>query len=137
LPGKKEDSVYLENMPSFDYPSNEKLVKKYDHFMQLRDHVLKALEEARNEKIIGKSLQAHVVLYPNESLKDFLNSFDGLNKLFIVSKVTIKEGQGNYKFNDLSIDILEASGDTCAHCWHVTETDEFELCERCRNVLSS
>ncbi|MFP4286821.1 MAG: isoleucine--tRNA ligase [Candidatus Izemoplasmataceae bacterium] len=137
LPGKKEDSVYLENMPSFDYPSNEKLVKKYDHFMQLRDHVLKALEEARNEKIIGKSLQAHVVLYPNESLKDFLNSFDGLNKLFIVSKVTIKEGQGNYKFNDLSIDILEASGDTCARCWHVTETDEFELCERCRNVLSS
>jgi isoleucyl-tRNA synthetase len=137
LPGKKEVSVYLENMPTLAYPENEALMKKYDQFMQVRDHVLKALEEARNEKIIGKSLQAHVVLYPNESLKAFLESFEALYKLFIVSKVSIKEGKGQYDFNTLSIDVFEAEGDTCARCWHVREINEEELCERCEKVVNS
>lgn len=137
LPGRKEASVYLENMPNLNYPDNEDLVKKYDHLMQIRDHVLKALEEARNDKVIGKSLQAHVVLYPNERLKAFLESFTDLHKLFIVSQVSLKEGTGHYTFNELSIDVLEASGDTCARCWHVTAINEDELCERCEKVVNS
>ncbi|MFU8787118.1 MAG: class I tRNA ligase family protein, partial [Candidatus Izemoplasmataceae bacterium] len=136
LPNKKEVSVYLENMPISRFEKDIDLLKQYDQFMQLRDYVLKALEEARNAKVIGKSLQAHVVLYPKKETKAFLESFNALNKLFIVSDVSIKEGSGAYEFKDLSIDILKADGQTCARCWHVTEINEEELCERCNNIVN-
>ena len=137
LPYKEEDSVYLENMPTSRYPKSKELIKRYDTLLELRENILKALEEARNEKVIGKSLQAHVVLYPNQETKTFLESFTNLNKLFIVSQVSFSEGSGKYSFKHLSIDIKKAEGETCARCWHVTTINEEELCERCVNVLKT
>ena len=32
----------------------------------------KALEEARNEKVIGKSLEAHLTIYPDAEVKELL-----------------------------------------------------------------
>ncbi len=43
--------------------------------MKLRNDVLKALEEARNEKVIGKSLTAKVTLYVNEETKDTIGFY--------------------------------------------------------------
>ncbi len=52
----------------------------------LRDDVLKALEEARNEKVIGKSLTAKVSLYVNDETKALLDCIsESLQQLFIVS----------------------------------------------------
>ena len=54
--------------------------------MDLRDDVLKALEEARNEKVIGKSLTAKVTLYVNDETKALLDTIhENLQQLFIVS----------------------------------------------------
>ena len=44
--------------------------------MNLRDDVLKALEEARNQKVIGKSLNAKVTVYVNEEVKSLLASIE-------------------------------------------------------------
>ena len=137
LPEKAEDSVYLENMPRPMVSKNKDLIARYNRLMSLRENVLKALEEARNEKVIGKSLEAHVILYPNEETKAFLESFKQLHKPFIVSKVTISEGTGKYSFKELSIDVVKADGELCARCWHVTEVNEDELCERCETVLNT
>ena len=46
--------------------------EKWNAFMNLRDDVLKALEEARNQKVIGKSLNAKVTVYVNEEVKNLL-----------------------------------------------------------------
>ncbi len=135
--GKSEDSVYLENMPSPQFPKDDDLMKHYNHFLTLRNHVLKALEDARNEKLIGKSLSAKVVLYPkDEGTKKHLEMTEDLARLFIVSDVEIKDGQGRYDFETLSIDIKKASGETCARCWQVTTINEDELCARCETVLN-
>ncbi|TVP94240.1 MAG: isoleucine--tRNA ligase [Acholeplasmatales bacterium] len=136
LPGRTESSVYLENMPESKLPIDTELLARYDAFMHLRDHVLKALEEARNEKVIGKSLQAHVVLYPDAPTRKVLDEIRNLDKLCIVSALTIQDtGTGQYTFPGVSIDILRAEGETCARCWHVREVDEASLCDRCRDVI--
>ena len=38
------------------------------------DKLKKALEEARNAKVIGKSLEAHLTVYPNEVVKTLLEA---------------------------------------------------------------
>ncbi len=134
--GAEEASVYLENMPEAQVLEDDGVLKRYTQFMKIRDHVLKALEESRNEKIIGKSLQAHVVLYPNDSTRALLETIPQLSKLFIVSDVTLAEGEGKYRFDGLSIDVKRAEGETCARCWHVRDINEDELCERCEAVLN-
>ena len=64
----------------------KQLVEKWYAFMNLRDEVLKALEEARNEKVIGKSLKAKITLYVKEETKELLESIhENLQQLFIVS----------------------------------------------------
>ncbi len=136
--GQSEDSVYLENMPVAKYPKDDALMRHYSHFLKLRDHVLKALEDARNEKLIGKSLSAKVILYPkDDATKRHLEIMSDLARLFIVSAVEIKDGEGAYDFETLSIDIEKAEGQTCARCWQVTNINEEELCERCENVMKS
>ncbi len=136
LPGRQEKSVYLENMPEPRFTHDRALVEKYDAFMKLRDRVLKALEEARERKTIGKSLEAEIVLYPGDQAKALLDSIDRLDKLFIVSAVTIAEGKGEYVFDELSIDVRRAKGDTCSRCWHVRTLNDDELCPRCDTVLN-
>ena len=63
----KAESIFLEAQPELVEVENaEALETLFAHFMSVRDDVLKALEVARNEKIIGKSLEAKVTL----ALKD-------------------------------------------------------------------
>ncbi len=137
--GKQEDSIYLENMPVTQNLQDEKLTNKFDAFLKVRDHVLKALEEARNEKVIGKSLSAHLTLYPkNEATEALLKAMPNLAQLFIVSKVSLApSGAGKHDFEDVSIDVTKAEGHTCARCWQVGDINEAELCSRCEGVLDT
>ena len=61
--------------------------------MDFRGQAQKALEEARNEKVIGKSLEAHLTIYPNAEVKELLEGLNtNLAQLLIVSALTIAEG---------------------------------------------
>jgi isoleucyl-tRNA synthetase len=123
-------------MPEYVELGNLDLIKKYESFMLVRDNVLKALEEARNNKVIGKSFNALLTLYPEGEVKELLNSMNAnLGQIFIVSKFEIKEGVGQYKFNNLSIDVTKADGETCDRCWQVVDDLHDGLCDRCSNVL--
>lgn len=59
MPGIKEESIYLVDMyqPTL-FKGSDEILSKYEDLMKVRDDVLKALEEARSEKVIGKSLNA-------------------------------------------------------------------------------
>ncbi|MFT4142452.1 MAG: isoleucine--tRNA ligase, partial [Bacillus sp. (in: firmicutes)] len=75
IPGVTEESVQLTDMPeAVQLDDAEALKTKWDAFMTLRDDVLKALEVARNEKVIGKSLNASITLYPTAEMKAMLES---------------------------------------------------------------
>lgn len=137
LPYTKEENVYLENMPEVQEYKEDGLVEKFEQFLLVRDDVLKALEQARNEKVIGKSFNAKLVLYPNADVKALLDSMNiNLQQVFIVSQFEIKEGTGKYTFDNLSIDVTKAEGHTCDRCWQVVpEVNDEGLCPRCESVI--
>lgn len=142
-----EESVQLVDMPEEkQYPNADELEKKWDMFMSLRDDVLKALEVARNEKVIGKSLTASISLYPNAEAKELLLSVkEDLKQLFIVSGFEIA---GDYNtapdnaqsFDTVKIVINQAEGETCERCWIVTpevgqDAEHPSLCQRCATIV--
>ncbi|MCF7923842.1 MAG: isoleucine--tRNA ligase [Candidatus Izimaplasma sp.] len=133
------EDVYLLDMPKVEELSfaNEKLM---EDFLSLREDVLKALENARNDKVIGKSLKAHMRLHPKEKTRELLDKLNiDLKQAFIVSKLEILDsGFGTYKGKDISIDILPAEGTTCDRCWQVVEiVNEDGICKRCEDVVKN
>jgi isoleucyl-tRNA synthetase len=101
----------------------------------LRDEVLKALEEARNSKMIGGGLEAEVIVTAPEPLFSLLTKYaDQLRYLFIVSAVALQAGDA------VSVRIGKAPGQKCERCWNystrVGEDPEYPtVCERCSAVL--
>ncbi|MGE8079283.1 isoleucine--tRNA ligase [Peribacillus loiseleuriae] len=148
IPGVSEESAQLTLMPEeYSLTNTNTIEEKWNAFLDLRDDVLKALEEARNQKVIGKSLNAKVTVYVDEKEKALLNSIEEkLEQLFIVSKFevggTVEEApdQG-IKLEKAVIVVEKAEGETCERCWNVSEevgTVEAHptLCLRCATVMS-
>ncbi|MDA3130987.1 isoleucine--tRNA ligase [Aliibacillus thermotolerans] len=145
IPETEADSVQLTDMPN-EYPlkESEQLRDKWDQLMAVRDEVLKALEEARNEKVIGKSLAASVILYPKDSVRSLLQEMEEeLAELFIVSHVTISAENAPSSAEAFALTevlVQPAQGETCERCWKVTETVGTEekhptLCTRCASIV--
>src|SRR5699024_3276444 len=66
IPGTKAEYVQLTDIPeSVTVYDDVATQEKWEQFMAIRNDVLKALEEARDEKIIGKSLEAQVTIVPH------------------------------------------------------------------------
>ena len=110
---------------------------------QVRDDVNKALENARNEKLIGKSLEAAVTLCCDGELYEFLSAQQNLPEVFIVSSVSVARGvAGSYQgeVEGLSVSVSRAQGEKCERCWMYSETvgkDQGHptLCARCAGVI--
>ncbi|GGE66165.1 isoleucine--tRNA ligase [Priestia taiwanensis] len=143
--GAEEASVQLTDMPgTVEVKDAEALLKKWDAFMDLRDDVLKALEVARNEKVIGKSLNASLTMYPTAETKALLDSIEeNVQQLFIVSEFVVAAGEAPeeaQQFDTCAIVVKQAEGDTCERCWTVTPTvgtdsEHATLCTRCASVV--
>lgn len=120
IPGVTEESVQLTDMPeAVQLDDAEALKTKWDAFMTLRDDVLKALEVARNEKVIGKSLNASITLYPTAEMKAMLESInEDLKQLFIVSEYKLggmmEEAPADApKYEHTAVVVAQATGETC------------------------
>ena len=134
MPGEKAKDVYLLDMASVkDYSQYDSLKKDFDDFVEFRNLVLKALEDARNEKIIGKSFNAHLHIYPDQKTNDLLERLNiNVAQVLIVSKLTVHEVQ-----DKLDVKVLAAQGHVCSRCWAVVDTVlEDGLCPRCHEVVS-
>ena len=135
----KDDTrnVMLNDMPVFEekycFPEIE---EHYNKLFELRDDIMKVLEEARANKLIGKSLDASVEITVSDKDKfELLNSFGSeLETVFIVSEVTLKLGESD------NIEVKGASGCKCVRCWKYSkdgiDTESGFLCARCKNILS-
>ncbi len=106
----------------------------------VRDEVLKKLEEARNNKLIGTGLEAQVTLSVPDPVYSVLSRHgDQLRYLFIVSSVTVTKASGNGA-SAVHIEVKKADGAKCDRCWnysiHVGEDKNYPMvCERCSAVL--
>jgi isoleucyl-tRNA synthetase len=144
---ERSGSVHLAEFPSsaglLGPQASEKDEKQSNDWQALRsarDEVLKALEEARNRKLIGTGLEAQVVLAIAEPLYSILKRYeDQLRYIFIVSAVHLAQGSGNGT-SGLHVEVKKADGLKCERCWnysiHVGEDKTYPtVCERCSAVL--
>jgi isoleucyl-tRNA synthetase len=136
------------------------LAKTWEQLRKVRQEVNRVLEQARNDKAIGSSLEAKLLLYvtdldlrqklalmnPGDSLSGG-NRVDELRYLFLTSQVELLETPDRlaglkYQFQSdaLGIGVVDAEGGKCDRCWnysiHVGESKAHPLlCERCVPAL--
>ena len=137
MPYEDAESVHLTDFPAKNLIDDAALEAKWDKLLEVRDDVNKALEESRNEKVIGKSLEAAVEIYSNDSeVVELLNSVDNLHQLFIVSSVEVKENDG-VAYDLTTVKVTKAEGHRCERCWNIVEeVNEEGLCPRCASILN-
>ena len=144
LPLKRKDNVQY-----YDYPTkkdvDDDLLKEYELFKTIRNDVLKALEDARNDKIIGSAQEAFVAIKfkDEDSLEAKLfNSLD-LDKargLFVVSEIRNLDNSGK-EYEISKIEVKHHTGHFCERCWNyeddeVLQEDGTYLCKRCDEVIN-
>ncbi len=125
-----------------DHPTADTLDIRleWETLRSVRDDVLRMLEEARNNKLIGTGLEAKVSVTASGAKYTALSRhMDQLRYLFIVSAVTITEGSGNGT-GSVHVEVKKADGAKCERCWnystHVGEDKTYPtVCERCSAVL--
>ncbi|NLW14740.1 MAG: isoleucine--tRNA ligase [Erysipelothrix sp.] len=134
----QDESVHLSKFVSVkDAALSDEEVQGFERLFEIREAVYKALEDKRAEKVIGKSLEAKVLLNLNAEDKALVETYLGERKSqwFIVSECelvedTLPEVMG------VMVDAVPFVGVTCPRCWNLVKTvDEDGLCERCHHVL--
>ena len=145
--GDNAKSVFLNDMPQYDAALMFPEVRaKWDKLFELREPVMKALELARAEKRIGKSLDAAVAVYaPDSEVYALLNEFrEELPTIFIVSQVVLEnaaapEGTVIEEGAPIGVTVTAAAGEKCDRCWNYTtkgtRDEDGCLCPRCLRVL--
>jgi len=142
-PAGSPDSVHLALLPEpeeltqgITLQQRERLAN-WDTLMLVRDQVLKSLEGAREEKRIGKSLEARVILTAGGDLYPLLTEYAAdLPAAFIVSQVQLNQGSTE----GVSVEIQSAKGTKCERCWKYTldvgSDPEFPtLCAACSDAI--
>ncbi|MGA3104971.1 MAG: isoleucine--tRNA ligase [Terriglobales bacterium] len=140
---RREESVHLASFPAaaeIAADGSSQSDEDWKALRAVRDDVLKALEEARNNKLIGTGLEAQVSIAAPDALYEVLHRHESqLRYLFIVSAVNLTHGAGNGTGN-VQVEIKKADGQKCERCWnysiHVGEDKNYPtVCERCSAVL--
>jgi isoleucyl-tRNA synthetase len=123
-------------------PNREGLEKDWQGLLLVREAALKSLEEARQAKTIGSSLEAQLLLSLPESLLEIAKRHAGeLRELFIVSGVKLEPAPGeNGAASQIHVQVSPADGKKCERCWnysvHVGENPRYPgVCERCSAAL--
>ena len=145
MPGVREKSVHLTDLPRLDVALSDGSREAWDRILQLRDEVTKVIEPARAAKQIGQSLEADINIYgdfPPDTILGDVNV--DLAKIFIVSHVNFRplvefggepiEVKGLGK---VGIAMVPARGKKCGRCWNYREEvmDEGYPCARCQAIL--
>jgi len=118
----------------------EPLLVEWDRIMEVRESVSKALEEKRQAKTIGDSLEARVRLCAGRNLYPVLRrKAEDLRYLLIVSQVDIKEDAA-LEPDGLQVEVVRADGAKCERCWNYSAAVGGDatfptLCERCLPIL--
>jgi isoleucyl-tRNA synthetase len=132
-------SVQLAGWPTVEVPAEEaaRLRDSYRIVLEVREVVTKALEDARNAKVVNKSQEAAVTIAGPARMRAAIEErgLDATAEMFIVSAVELAEE------GDLSVTVVPASGQKCPRCWNYREIGvdpaHPELCGRCAEVLSA
>ena len=135
------ESVMLTKWPEVkaEY-DNEELSKKWEKILELKELVSKKLEVARNEKIIGHSLNAKVTLFAEEDDYKFMKeNQELLMSVFIISDIQIEKNNRQDE-EKIGVKVEMAEGEKCERCWMYSKTvgedkENPTLCHRCSEAI--
>ena len=135
------ESVMLTKWPEVkaEY-DNEELSKKWEKILELKELVSKKLEVARNEKIIGHSLNAKVTLFAEEDDYKFMKeNQELLMSVFIISDLQIEKNNRQDE-EKIGVKVEMAEGEKCERCWMYSKTvgedkENPTLCHRCSEAI--
>lgn len=140
-----EDYVQLSELPNpIQFENQDIVLEEWDAFMQFRTQAQKALEEARNSKIIGRPLEAHLTVYTSEEVKTLLTALNSdIAQLLIVSQLTLSDEvapDNAVKFDDVAFVVEHASGNVCERCRRIDESVversyAASVCDHCDAIL--
>ena len=149
IPGRRSESVHLEEFPRVESYADAPLLKTWEVLLGVRETVNAALEQKRKDKVIGTSLGARLVLTASGPVGALLDGRrDSLPMLFNVSDVTLtvdtpgsSEQDPAYAANAVRVEVEKAPGVKCARCWRIvprvrTEPDCAGICDRCVDALA-
>lgn len=136
MPHSSEDdtqSVFLNQMPEKSgIEFSDEFVEKWNFIYSVRETANKVLEDARNAKTIGKSLEAGIIIHASENDYEKYNSLaEQLAEILIVSDVTVEKSDSETNF-----EVVKADGEKCERCWCYskyvgTNHEHPTLCKRC------
>ena len=143
-------SVHLAQFPKpeeiFNGDTTEVLAD-WNKLIRVRDLVMKELEEKRQNKEIGKALEAEVEIAANPVLEKLLTkNGSSLKEFFNVSRVEIAPAIIDFPNvwqidgNEFAVRVHPASGHKCARCWNfMPEVSDYgiwqNVCTRCQSAL--
>lgn len=126
-----EGSIFLCDFPKWNPVwDNSSLNSEVQILFQIRETVQKQLEDLRNQKVIGSSLEAQVQIQAPEEVFAVLSKWQQLREILIVSDLTLSLGE-------LKIECFKASGEKCPRCWvYSTKLDsDSGVCPKCHEAL--
>jgi isoleucyl-tRNA synthetase len=144
----REENIFLAGFPPIKEGNlNKDLNLTWERLKGVRDEITKVLEVARQDKIIGHSLEAEVWLAVPADLADFLeNKWQTLESICIVSKLHRVEtapagAMASTEIPGLAILVKSAASEKCERCWMRSETvgqnsDHPTICGRCSAVIA-
>ena len=156
LPGTREESVHLADFPTGTQAFVDRdLLQRWKRLLAVREAVNVELEQLRQQKSVGTSLQARVSLRASGETAHLLEQYrDDLPMLFITSEVDIATdpsvsadagASGGAHWREpggaLAITVSRVDGVKCPRCWRYVRSvsaheDLVGLCERCSDALS-
>jgi len=132
----KHKSIHLHNFPEMNQNVKEKSDRqRWDSLMVFRNSLLKEIETARNEKVIGDSLEAEIDLsLPEDMYRKILPDLDLLKSITGISGLNLSSGSGE------KITVKKFTGKKCPRCWNWFKvedgkTEDAPICPRCTGVV--
>src|SRR5262249_29554586 len=126
-------SVHLQEFPQVDNRGHE-ATDQVAELLRLRGVIGQAIEQARQQKLIGNALEAAVVLNSSSAVTTKINKGE-LEEFFILSDLTIHQS------DEASATVTKTPFKRCARCWRHrpavgTSKEHPDLCDRCESVVT-
>jgi len=136
-------NIIFNEIPEAKATENDEFMARWQKIQAIRDDVKKALEIARNDKVIGASLEANVTVCSadDEIVNMISDNNDMFKDILIVSGVSAEKCDGGeFKGELVGVTVKHAEGAKCERCWIYSDTvgknsQGANVCERCAKVL--
>ena len=141
-------NIHLARLPEVNTEQlDSTLAGRWEQLLQVRGEVMKALEEARAQKLIGHPLDAAVTIAAGADLLNLLSDYaEDLRSVMIVSKVNLVGSEplmGAYESEEIKslyIRVEAAAAQKCERCWVRAnsigdDSEHPKICHRCVDAL--